>query len=179
MPHEILTDRRKKRPRIFSGVAKVRWREGVSQAHQLTAIIEVSRTSNNRECKPLREALCGKNGTQNIIRDSAARQLNKQIPIRNRKLKKLREGVRRSWRNKITTACRRVTRKVVKDEAERLIRDYGHDAYQIVIERLRAARRRRHKRLQEFLAQVAGEIERRVSKMPPELKRTGKGATSR
>jgi hypothetical protein len=66
-----------------------------------------------------------------------------------------------------------VTRKVVKDEAERLIRDYGQDVYQIVFERLSAARRRRHKRLQEFLAQVAKEIERRDTKMPLELKRTG------
>jgi vacuolar-type H+-ATPase subunit E/Vma4 len=72
-----------------------------------------------------------------------------------------------------------VLRKAVKDEAERLIRDYGQDAYQIVSERLSAAHRRRHNRLEEFLAQVAREIERRVSKMPPELKRAGKGASGR
>jgi hypothetical protein len=70
-------------------------------------------------------------------------------------------------------------RKVVGAEAERLVREYGQDAYQIVSERLTAARRRRHKRMQEFLVQVASEIECRVSKMPPGLKRAGKDARDR
>ena len=66
-----------------------------------------------------------------------------------------------------------VARKAAKDEAERLIRDYGKEAYRTVAQRLGAARRRRHKRMEEFLVQVAQEVEHRLRKTSPPLKRAG------
>jgi hypothetical protein len=54
-----------------------------------------------------------------------------------------------------------MTRKAVKDEAERIIRLYGADASQTVSKRLSAARQPHCVRLKRFLKQVAREVERR------------------
>ena len=51
--------------------------------------------------------------------------------------------------------------KVVKDEAERLVREYGTEAYQTAREAVRLARQRRNARLERYLAQVALEVARR------------------
>jgi len=51
--------------------------------------------------------------------------------------------------------------KVVKDEAERLVREHGSEAYQAAREAIRAARQRRNAKLDRYLSQVALEIARR------------------
>lgn len=50
--------------------------------------------------------------------------------------------------------------KVVKDEAERLIREHGAEAYTTAREAMRMARKRRNVRLERYLAQVALEVAR-------------------
>jgi hypothetical protein len=61
--------------------------------------------------------------------------------------------------------------KAVKDEAERLIRELGDGAIQELRERLSAARRRRHARLERFLEKVEREIERRAGQSQPKRQR--------
>jgi len=53
-----------------------------------------------------------------------------------------------------------MVRKAVKDEAEKIIRDYGADASRAISNRLGTARRLRRARLREFLEQVAREVDR-------------------
>ena len=48
----------------------------------------------------------------------------------------------------------------VKQEAEKLVRQYGPTAYERALEEARAARRRRNVRLEKFLVKVAKTIER-------------------
>jgi hypothetical protein len=72
-----------------------------------------------------------------------------------------------------------MVRKAVKDEADKLIHDFGREAYRNISQRLSAARRRRHERMELFLGQVAQEIERRLKKMPPNLKPSRDGTSSR
>ena len=50
--------------------------------------------------------------------------------------------------------------KVVKDEAERLVREYGVEAYTTAREAMRLARQRKNARLERHLAQVALEVAR-------------------
>ena len=50
--------------------------------------------------------------------------------------------------------------KAIKEEAEKLIRDQGQAAYDKACEAMRAARRHRNVRLEEYLAKVAQEIAR-------------------
>jgi CHASE3 domain sensor protein len=54
-----------------------------------------------------------------------------------------------------------VVRKVVKNEAEKLIQTFGNDAYDKAREAMQDARRRRNARLERYLAKVAQEIARR------------------
>ncbi len=51
--------------------------------------------------------------------------------------------------------------KVVKDEAERLVREYGTEAYPNARASLSAAKRQRNIRMQTYLAQVVLEVARR------------------
>jgi F0F1-type ATP synthase membrane subunit b/b' len=75
-------------------------------------------------------------------------------------IKKLAEGVRRSRANSRPPIKTQMVRRAVKDEAEKIIRDYGADASRAVSNRLSTARRLRRARLREFLEQVAREVER-------------------
>lgn len=49
----------------------------------------------------------------------------------------------------------------VKDEAERLVREHGAEAYQTAREAMRLARNRRNGRLERYLSSVAQEVARR------------------
>jgi hypothetical protein len=51
--------------------------------------------------------------------------------------------------------------KDIKDEAERLIREYGTDAYANAREAMRLARRRKDARLERYLSKVSLEVARR------------------
>jgi hypothetical protein len=53
-----------------------------------------------------------------------------------------------------------VVRKAVKNEAEKLIKTFGSDAYDKAREAMQDARRRRNARLERYHAKVALEIER-------------------
>ncbi len=51
----------------------------------------------------------------------------------------------------------------IKEQAEKLIHDYGDAAYQKAQEAVRAARRHRNSRLERYWAEVAREVARRTS----------------
>jgi hypothetical protein len=51
-------------------------------------------------------------------------------------------------------------KKAIRDQAEKLIRDYGDNAYDKAYEAVRTARRHRNGRLERFLEKVAREIAR-------------------
>jgi hypothetical protein len=50
--------------------------------------------------------------------------------------------------------------KVIKDEAERLVREHGAEAYQTAREAMRLARRRKNRRLEGYFSKVALEVAR-------------------
>jgi hypothetical protein len=54
-----------------------------------------------------------------------------------------------------------VVRKVVKDEADKLIQTFGNDAYDKARRAAEDAKRRRNARLERYLSKVATEIARR------------------
>ena len=54
--------------------------------------------------------------------------------------------------------------EAIREEAEKLIREYGQMAYDKACEEVRAARQRRNVRLEKYRAKVAQEIERRTAK---------------
>jgi hypothetical protein len=54
-----------------------------------------------------------------------------------------------------------VVRKVVKDEADKLIQTFGKDAYEKARRAVQDAKRGRNVRLERYLSQVATEIARR------------------
>lgn len=51
--------------------------------------------------------------------------------------------------------------KVVKDEAERLVREHGTEAYQTACEAMRVARQRKNSRLELYFSKVCLEVARR------------------
>ena len=98
-----------------------------------------------------------------ISRVLAARQAKMGIPTLTRvPLKKWLRGFGgRDARDR--RLKRKMIRKAVKDEAEKIIRDYGADASRAVSNRLSTARRLRRARLREFLEQVARQVERQAN----------------
>jgi hypothetical protein len=56
-----------------------------------------------------------------------------------------------------------VVRKVVKDEADKLIQTFGNDAYEKARRAAQDAKRRRNARLERYLGQVATEVARRFA----------------
>ncbi len=60
-------------------------------------------------------------------------------------------------------------KKAIKEQAEKLIHDYGDAAYQKAKEAVRDARRRRNGRLERYWTEVAREIAR----LPEPLRQAG------
>ena len=54
--------------------------------------------------------------------------------------------------------------EAIREEAEKLIREYGQMAYDKAREEVRRAHQRRNARLEKYRAKVAQEIERRTAK---------------
>lgn len=50
--------------------------------------------------------------------------------------------------------------KVIKEEAERLVREHGAEAYQTAREAMRLARQRKNRRLEGYFSKVALEVAR-------------------
>jgi hypothetical protein len=63
--------------------------------------------------------------------------------------------------------------KVVKLEAERLVREHGNEAYPIARAALSLAKRQRNIRMELFLGQVVLEVARRQKAGSPKAERSG------
>ena len=70
--------------------------------------------------------------------------------------------------------------KAIKDEAERLVREHGTEAYRVAGEAVLAARRARNVRMERFRTDVALEVSRREKRLQGQgtAKKPGSSATS-